>query len=60
MIARTSAFAFKDKHEDVRKIALALGVTNVLEGSVRKAGSRIRVSAQLIDAADGTHVWSER
>ena len=60
VIARTSAFAFKGKHEDVRKIALALGVTNVLEGSVRKAGSRIRVTAQLISAADGSHVWSER
>jgi serine/threonine protein kinase len=45
IIARTSAFAFKGKHEDVRKIAVALGVTNVLEGSVRKAGSRIRVTA---------------
>ncbi len=60
VIARTSAFAFKGKHEDVRRIAEALGVTKVLEGSVRKAGNRIRVMAQLIAAADGTHVWSER
>ena len=60
VIARTSAFAFKGKHEDVRKIALALGVTTVLEGSVRKAGDRIRVTAQLIAAADGSHLWSER
>jgi eukaryotic-like serine/threonine-protein kinase len=60
VIARTSAFAFKGKHEDVRRIAGALGVSKVLEGSVRKAGSRIRVTAQLIDASDGTHVWSER
>ena len=60
VIARTSAFAFKGKHEDIRRIAEALGVTNVLEGSVRKAGSRIRVAAQLIAAADGSHVWSER
>jgi len=60
VIARTSAFAFKGKHEDVRRIAEALGVTNVLEGSVRKAGSRIRVTAQLITAADGSHLWSER
>ena len=60
VIARTSAFAFKGKHEDVRKIALALGVTTVLEGSVRKAGDRIRVTAQLITAADGSHLWSER
>src|SRR5262245_10070642 len=60
VIARTSAFSFKGKNEDVRHIAQALGVTNVLEGSVRRAGDRIRVTAQLIAAADGTHVWSER
>jgi TolB-like protein/tRNA A-37 threonylcarbamoyl transferase component Bud32 len=60
VIARTSAFAFKGKNEDVRKIAEALGVTNVLEGSVRRAGSRLRVNAQLIHAADGTHLWSHR
>jgi TolB-like protein len=58
--ARTSAFAFKGKQEDIRKIAEALGVANVLEGSVRKAGNRIRVTAQLISAADGNHIWSER
>ena len=51
VIARTSAFAFKGKHEDVRRIAEALGVTKVLEGSVRKAGNRIRVMAQLISPA---------
>jgi TolB-like protein len=60
VIARTSAFAFKGRHEDVRRIASALGVSKVLEGSVRKAGIRIRVMAQLIEAANGTHVWSER
>jgi TolB-like protein/Flp pilus assembly protein TadD len=60
VIARTSAFAFKGKNEDIRRIAEALGVTNVLEGSVRRAGSRLRVSAQLIHAADGTHLWSQR
>ena len=60
VIARTSAFSFKGKNEDVRHIAQALGVTNVLEGSVRRAGDRIRVSAQLIAASDGTHLWSER
>jgi TolB-like protein len=60
VIARTSAFAFKGKHEDVRRIAGALGVSKVLEGSVRKAGSRVRVMAQLIDSADGAHIWSER
>jgi serine/threonine-protein kinase len=58
--ARTSAFAFKGKQEDIRKIAELLGVINVLEGSVRKAGNRIRVTAQLISAADGNHIWSER
>jgi TolB-like protein/predicted Ser/Thr protein kinase len=60
VIARTSAFAFKGKNEDIRKIAEALGVTNVLEGSVRRAGNRLRVTAQLIHAADGTHLWSQR
>ena len=60
VIARTSAFAFKGKNEDIRKIADTLGVTNILEGSVRRAGSRIRVMAQLIHAADGTHLWSQR
>jgi serine/threonine-protein kinase len=60
VIARTSAFSFKGKNEDVRTIARALGVTNVLEGSVRRSGDRVRVTAQLIAAADGSHVWSER
>ena len=60
VIARTSAFAFKGKNEDIRRIADTLGVTNILEGSVRRAGSRIRVTAQLIHAADGTHLWSQR
>src|SRR6187401_1776082 len=60
VIARTSAFAFKGKNEDIRRIADTLGVTNVLEGSVRRAGSRVRVTAQLILAADGTHLWSQR
>ncbi len=60
VIARTSAFAFKGKLEDIREIAAALGVANILEGSVRRAGSRVRVVAQLIAAADGSHLWSER
>jgi TolB-like protein/tRNA A-37 threonylcarbamoyl transferase component Bud32/Tfp pilus assembly protein PilF len=60
VIARTSAFAFKGQNIDIRKIAEVLGVSTVLEGSVRKAGNRIRVTAQLITAADGTHLWSER
>jgi TolB-like protein/Tfp pilus assembly protein PilF len=60
VIARTSAFAFKGKNEVIRKIAETLGVSNVLEGSVRKAGSRLRITAQLIHAADGTRLWSQR
>lgn len=60
VIARTSAFAFKGKNEDIRRIAEALGVTSVLEGSIRRAGNRLRVTAQLIHAADGTHLWSQR
>jgi Tfp pilus assembly protein PilF len=60
VIARTSAFAFKGKNEDIRRIAEALGVRHILEGSVRKAGTRIRVTAQLITAANGSHLWSER
>jgi len=60
VIARTSAFAFKARNEDVRRIGQTLGVAHVLEGSVRRAGSRIRVSAQLIAADDGRHVWSQR
>jgi eukaryotic-like serine/threonine-protein kinase len=58
--ARTSAFAFRGKEQDIRRIAAALGVSTVLEGSVRRAGSRIRVTAQLINAEDGYHLWSER
>jgi eukaryotic-like serine/threonine-protein kinase len=58
--ARTSAFAFKGKTEDIRKIAGALGVATILEGSVRRSGSRLRVTAQLINAQDGYHLWSQR
>ena len=60
VIARTSAFAFRGKEQDIRQIAEALGVRTILEGSVRRAGDRIRVTAQLIDAADGSHLWSQR
>ena len=60
MIARTSSFSFRGREQDVRRIAEALGVTHVLEGSVRRAGDRVRVTAQLIAAADGGHLWSER
>jgi adenylate cyclase len=57
--ARTSAFAFKDGRADVRTIAQTLGVRNVLEGSVRREGDHVRVTAQLIDAATGYQVWSQ-
>jgi len=60
VIARTSAFAFRGKEQDIRGIADALGVTHVLEGSVRRAGNRLRITGQLIQAVDGTHLWSER
>jgi len=58
--SRTSSFAFRSKEQDIRRIAEALGVTNVLEGSVRKSENRIRVTVQLTNAADGYHLWSER
>jgi serine/threonine-protein kinase len=58
--ARTSSFAFRGKEQDIRRIAETLGVANVLEGSVRRAGNRIRVTAQLINAEDGYHLWSKR
>ena len=57
--ARTSSFSFKGKQEDVRQIGSKLGVTTVLEGSVRRAGKRIRITAQLVNTADGYHIWSE-
>jgi serine/threonine protein kinase/Flp pilus assembly protein TadD len=58
--SRSSAFAFKGQNQDIRKIGAQLGVGTVLEGSVRKAGNRLRISAQLINVADGYHLWSER
>ncbi len=58
--ARTSGFAFRGKEQDIRKIADALNVRTILEGSVRKSGNRIRVTAQLVSAVDGYHLWSER
>lgn len=57
--SRTSAFAFKGKNDDIREIGMKLNVDKVLEGSVRKSGSRVRITAQLINAADGYHIWSE-
>lgn len=57
--SRTSSFQFKGRSTDVREIGRALGVASVLEGSVRKAGDRVRITAQLVNAADGYHLWSE-
>jgi adenylate cyclase len=60
VIARNSAFAFKGKNVDVLQVARQLKVSHVLEGSVRKAGGRVRITAQLIDGARNDHVWAER
>ena len=60
VIARTSAFAFKGSNQDVREIGKQLGVGTVLEGSVRRSGDRLRITAQLIDVSGGHHLWSER
>jgi adenylate cyclase len=58
--ARTSSFSFKGKETDIREIGQKLNVGAVLEGSVRKSGNRLRITAQLINIADGYHLWSER
>jgi serine/threonine protein kinase/tetratricopeptide (TPR) repeat protein len=58
--SRTSSFAFKGKNEDIGEIGKKLKVSTVLEGSVRKMGNRLRISAQLVNVADGYHLWSER
>lgn len=58
--SRTSSFAFKGKNEDIGEVGRKLKVHTILEGSVRKTGSRLRVTAQLINVADGYHLWSER
>jgi len=60
VIARNSAYAYKGRAVDVREIARELGVRYVLEGSLRKAGERVRVTAQLIDALTGSHLWADR
>jgi len=59
VIGRTSSFSFKGKNEDLRVIGAALGVSTLLEGSVRKSGDEIRITAQLIDTSDASHIWSE-
>jgi TolB-like protein/Flp pilus assembly protein TadD len=58
--SRTSSFAFKGKNQDIRKVGEQLNVATVLEGSVRKAGTKLRVTAQLVSVTDGYHLWSER
>ena len=60
VIARNSTFVYKGRSVDIREAARQLGVRYVLEGSVRKSGNRIRITAQLIDATDGAHLWAER
>jgi adenylate cyclase len=60
VIARNTAFTFKGQTLDVKDVAQSVGVSHVLEGSVRKSGSRLRITAQLIDGAKGDHVWAER
>ena len=60
VIARNSTFVYKGRAIDVRDVGQELGVRYVLEGSVRKAGNRVRITAQLIDAETSNHVWAER
>ena len=60
VVARSSAFSFKGKHIDLRIIGEQLNVRTILEGSVRKSGNHLRIAAQLVNVADGYHIWSER
>ena len=60
VIARNSSFAYKGKSPDIRQVGRELGVRYVMEGSVRKAGSRLRITGQLVDASDGAHLWADR
>ena len=60
VIARNSSFSYKGKSPDIRQVGLELGVRYVLEGSVRKAGSRLRITGQLIDTSTGAHLWADR
>ena len=59
VIGRTSSFQFKGRSEDLRAIGKKLNVAHILEGSVRKSGEKVRITAQLIRASDGSHLWSE-
>src|SRR5262249_41295424 len=60
VIARNSSFQYKGKSPDIRHVGFELGVRYVLEGSIRRVNNRVRVTAQLISANDGTHLWAER
>src|SRR5215469_16755856 len=60
VIARNSCFTYKGRAVDVKQVARELGVRYVLEGSVRKGGNRLRITAQLVEAETGNHVWAER
>ena len=60
VVSRNTAFTYKGSHVDLRQVSRQLGVTHVLEGSVRKAGQRVRITAQLIDGAADSHIWAER
>jgi adenylate cyclase len=60
VIARNSSFAYKGRSVDIRAVGRELGVQSVLEGSIRRAGKRVRITAQLIDATNGTHLWADR
>jgi len=60
VIARNSSFTYKGRAVDVKQVARELGVRYVLEGSVRKAGNRVRITGQLIDTASGAHIWADR
>ena len=59
VVARTSSFSFKDKNQDIREIGIKLGVQTILEGSVRKAGDKIRITAQLVNVNDGFSLWAD-
>src|SRR3954466_10799724 len=60
VVARNSSFTFKGKPTDIREVSRVLGVRYVLAGSIRKSGNRLRISAQLFDAAEGSHAWADR
>jgi adenylate cyclase len=60
VIARNSSFTYKGRHVDIRQVGRELGVRYVLEGSIRKAGNRVRITGQLIEAATGNHIWADK